>query len=361
MIPALCLVAASFAAGAAPPADTTRQTQNVILVTLDGFRWQELFSGADSTLLASIADSTARAKTRAGFWRPDPVARRAALLPWLWSTIPAGGQLFGNRYEGGAVRVTNGKRFSYPGYNEILSGFPDDRIDSNDPVPNPNVTVLEWLNRKPAFAGRVAAFGAWSTFTAIINAPRSGLPVNAGWMPVEGTSPTAQLLNQLQDYSTRTWDEERDDAITWLAAKQYLVTRTPKVFYLAFGDTDEWAHSGRYDTYLDMAHRTDAMLRDLWEMVQSLPQYRGHTALVIATDHGRGDGPGWTDHGKSVPEAEFIWIAVMGPDTPARGLRNDVTAGTQSQIAATIAALLGYDYPAAVPRAGPVLPLGSIR
>ena len=361
MIPALCLVAASFAAGAAPPADTTRQTQNVILVTLDGFRWQELFSGADSTLLASIADSTARAKTRAGFWRPDPVARRAALLPWLWSTIPAGGQLFGNRYEGGAVRVTNGKRFSYPGYNEILSGFPDDRIDSNDPVPNPNVTVLEWLNRKPAFAGRVAAFGAWSTFTAIINAPRSGLPVNAGWMPVEGTSPTAQLLNQLQDYSTRTWDEERDDAITWLAAKQYLVTRTPKVFYLAFGDTDEWAHSGRYDTYLDMAHRTDAMLRDLWEMVQSLPQYRGHTALVIATDHGRGDGPGWTDHGKSVPEAEFIWIAVMGPDTPARGLRNDVTAGTQSQIAATIAALLGYDYRAAVPGAGPSLPLGSIR
>ena len=361
MIPALCLVAASFAAGAAPPADTTRQTQNVILVTLDGFRWQELFSGADSTLLVSIADSTARAKTRAGFWRPDPVARRAALLPWLWSTIPAGGQLFGNRYDGGAVRVTNGKRFSYPGYNEILSGFPDDRIDSNDPVPNPNVTVLEWLNRKPAFAGRVAAFGAWSTFTAIINAPRSGLPVNAGWMPVEGTSPTAQLLNQLQDYSTRTWDEERDDAITWLAAKQYLVTRTPKVFYLAFGDTDEWAHSGRYDTYLDMAHRTDAMLRDLWEMVQSLPQYRGHTALVIATDHGRGDGPRWTDHGKSVPEAEFIWIAVMGPDTPARGQRNDVTAGTQSQIAATIAALLGYDYRAAVPGAGPSLPLGSIR
>jgi len=82
---------------------------------------------------------------------------------------------------------------------------------------------------------------------------------------------------------------------------------------------------------------------------------------VIATDHGRGDGPRWTDHGKSVPEAEFIWIAVMGPDTPARGLRNDVTAGTQSQIAATIAALLGYDYRAAVPRAGPSLPLGSIR
>lgn len=360
MILALWLVAAAFAVPASP-ADTTRQTQNVILVTLDGFRWQEVFSGADSTLLVSIADSTAQAKSRAAFWRPDPINRRAALLPWLWSTVSPGGQLFGNRYEGGAVRVTNGKRFSYPGYNEILSGFPDDRIDSNDPVPNPNVTVLEWLNQQPPFAGRVAAFGAWSTFTAIINASRSGIPVNAGWMPVEGASPAARLLNQLQDYSTRTWDEERDDAITWLAAKEFLVARTPRVFYLAFGDTDEWAHSGRYDTYLDMAHRTDAMLRDLWETVQSLPQYRGRTSLVIATDHGRGDGPKWTDHGESVPEAEFIWIAVMGPDTPARGQRNDVTAGTQSQIAATIAGLLGHDYRAAVAKAGPALPLGSIR
>jgi len=361
MIPALCLLAGLVTAPGTSPADTTRQTQNVILVTLDGFRWQELFAGADSTLLGSIADSLAQAKTRTAFWRPDAVGRRAALLPWLWSTVAAGGQLFGNRYQGGTVRVTNGKRFSYPGYNEILSGFPDDRIDSNDPVPNPNVTVLEWLNRQPALAGRVAAFGAWSTFTAIINAPRSGLPVNAGWMPVEGTSPTARLLNQLQDYSTRTWDEERDDALTWLAAKEYLVTRQPTVFYLGFGDTDEWAHSGRYDTYLDMAHRTDAMLRDLWETVQSLPQYRGRTSLVIATDHGRGDGPTWTDHGKAVLEAEFIWIGVIGPDTPARGLRNDVTAGTQSQIAATLAALLGYDYRAAVPTAGRALPLGSVR
>jgi hypothetical protein len=103
------------------------------------------------------------------------------------------------------------------------------------------------------------------------------------------------------------------------------------------------------------------MLRDLWETIQSLPQYRGRTSLVIATDHGRGDGPTWTDHGKAVLEAEFIWIGVIGPDTPARGLRNDVTAGTQSQIAATLAALLGYDYRAAVPTAGRALPLGSVR
>jgi hypothetical protein len=346
MIAALWLLATTLAPLSPPPADTTRATDNVILVTLDGFRWQELFSGADSSLIASIADSASRARVRERFWRPDAPARRKALMPWLWSTLAVRGQLFGNRFEGATVRVTNGKRFSYPGYNEILAGFPDDRIDSNDPVPNPNVTVLEWLNRKPALTGRVAAVGTWSVFSAIINATRSGLPVNAGWTPLEGHSPTVDLLNQLQAYATRTWDEERDDAITFLVAKEYLQRREPRVFFLAFGDTDEWAHSGRYDTYLDMAQRTDAMLRDLWQTVQALPQYRNHTALVIATDHGRGTGLKWTDHGKSVPEAEF----------PGRGLRNDVKDATQSQIAATVAALLGYDYPAAEPRAGRPLP-----
>ena len=48
--------------------------------------------------------------------------------------------------------MTNGKNFSYPGYSEILCGFSDPRIDSNAKKPNPNVTMPEWLNGKPAFA-----------------------------------------------------------------------------------------------------------------------------------------------------------------------------------------------------------------
>ena len=38
--------------------------------------------------------------------------------------------------------MTNGKKCSYPGYNEIFTGAPDPRIDSNDKKPNPNVTVF---------------------------------------------------------------------------------------------------------------------------------------------------------------------------------------------------------------------------
>jgi hypothetical protein len=55
-----------------------------------------------------------------------------------------------------------------------LCGFADPRIASNDKIPNPNVTVLEWLHNKPEFRGKVAAFGAWDTFPAIFNAERPG-------------------------------------------------------------------------------------------------------------------------------------------------------------------------------------------
>jgi hypothetical protein len=356
----LWLLAASLLHPGPTRPDSVLITRNVILVTIDGFRWQELFSGADSVLLAAIPDSVTRAGAVQAFWRPDASARRQALLPFFWGTVARDGQLLGNRFDGGAVRVTNGLRFSYPGYQEILAGFPDSRISSNDPVPNPNVTVLEWLNGQPGMGGRVAAFGSWGAFTAIINAGRSGLPVNAGWQLVEDGSPVAALLNRVQAFSTRTWDEERDDALTYLAAHDYLVRHQPRLLYVALGDTDEWAHVGRYVTYLDMAHRTDAMLRELWETVQSLPAYRGRTSLVLVTDHGRGDGARWTDHGRDVPEAEFIWVGVLGPDTPARGARTDLKDATQAQVAATVAALLGYDYAAAVPRAGPPLP-GVIR
>jgi len=92
--------------------------------------------------------------------------------------------------------------------------------------------------------------------------------------------------------------------------------------------------------------------------MQSMPQYRGKTTFIITTDHGRGSGPvDWKEH--STPESpgsEDIWIAVIGPDTPALGERRNVPAVTQAQVAATIAALLGRDFNAVAPRAAPPLP-----
>ena len=343
--------------GTAAPA---RTAENLLVVTFDGLRWQELFSGFEPTVNTKadggVPDAAALARRFDG---PTPEARREALLPFLWSVVAREGQILGDPAKSSHVRVTNGLRFSYPGYNELLSGIADPRVDSNDKKANPNLTVLEWLNRRPGFEGRVAAFGSWDVLPWILAADRSRIAVNGDGLA--GAAPTSdrdRLLNEFTSDLPTYWQSTRLDAPTMQGALEYLRTRQPRVLYVMLGETDEWAHERRYDQYLDAAWRSDRFLRRLWDAAQSLPAYRGKTALLVATDHGRGATPrDWTDHGKEVPAAERIWMAVLGPRTPALGVREGLST-TQSQFAATIAALLGQDFRSAAPEAAP--PLGDL-
>jgi hypothetical protein len=316
-----------------------------ILVTSDGLRWQEVFSGADPALLVPGEGVPKPEETKKAWWRDTPEERRAQLMPFVWGKVAKEGQLHGNRTKGSSIRVTNGRNFSYPGYNELLTGRPDPRIDSNAKRPNPNTTVLEWLNHRPRFERRVAAFGSWDRFPWILNRERSGLFVNAGWEPTDErpVHESAELGERIGRELPDPWNEVRFDVLTAQAALEHLVKRKPRVLYVALGETDEWAHLGRYVEYLEAAHRADELVRRLWETAQSLPDYRGRTSLVFTCDHGRGDGHAWRDHGARVAGSENIWLAVLGPRTPASG---EQTSGelTQSQVAATVAALVDEDY-----------------
>jgi Type I phosphodiesterase / nucleotide pyrophosphatase len=342
---------AAIAAGEEP----RTATRNVVLVTADGLRWQDVFRGADPALLnqpdGGVSDVVA---IRREFWRETQEARREALMPFVWTVVARRGQLYGNADKASPAKVANGMNFSYPGYNEMFTGSPDPRIDSNDKRPNPNVTVFEWLNRKPGYRGKVSAVGSWDVYPYILNAERSGLFINAGWVPFDSPKPTASqvLLNRLMAQSPQTWEDCRDDAFTFEIALEHLRRDAPRVLYIGLGDTDEQAHGGRYDRYLRAAHVADANLRRLWEELQSRPQYRGTTTLIITTDHGRGDAPvDWKSHGAEVKGSEAIWIGVIGPDTPALGECIGTMLVTQGQVAATIAALLGEDYVAETPAA----------
>ena len=340
-------------------ASVTR-TRHVILVMTDGFRWQEVFGGAEDALLTRAAGNVADTMgLRRDFGRGSGAERRAALLPFIWGTMAVQGQLFGDSARGSVAQITNPLKFSYPGYSETFTGHVDPRIDSNEHPANTNVTVFEWLNRQPAFRGRVAAFATWDAFSRIINADRSGVPVADGWTRggVTGTgTPREALLRELFATTVRYWPDNNWDALTHQAAMDHLAVRKPRVLFIGYGETDEWAHAGRYDLYLRSVHQVDAYLAQLWAQVQSDPQYRDRTTLIVTTDHGRGDGPKWRDHGKDVVGAENIWMAVLGPDTPALGARSNIPLVRQAQVAATIAALLGTDWQAAEPRAAPAIP-----
>jgi membrane-anchored protein YejM (alkaline phosphatase superfamily) len=313
-------------------------------------RWQEVFAGADLKIINNrdfTEDSVALKKK---FWSKDGSERRKMLMPFLWNTIGTQGQLYGNRTKNNLVNVTNTMWFSYPGYNEILSGSADDaRITSNDKNDNPNVTVLEKINQQPAYKNKVAAFTSWDCFSAIINTKRSGVLVNAGIERYQSTklNESQQLLNQLIT-ELPYLGETRPDALTFHLGFEYLKQNLPSVLFLSFDETDHFAHEGKYDLYLQSAHYTDDFIKQLWTWLQSQSKYKDKTTLIITTDHGRGNTKpdAWRHHGQKVPDAHEIWMAVIGPDTPPDGERIQSEQHHQNQIAATISQLLSIGYEA---------------
>lgn len=335
-----------------------QKTRTVVLIVSDGLRWQEVFTGADPLLLdpKNGGNWAAEDELKRKYWRDDPHERRRLVFPFIWGTVAAQGQIFGNRMLGSDAHVTNGYAFSYPGYNEMSVGFPNKDITSNEFGPNPNMTVFEWLNRSPGLAGKVAVYGTWSTYADIFNEPRSHLVMQAGWSPPakSGDASKDALLARLFATSTRFDEEDVDNSLLQVELLDYVRTGQPRVLFVGYGETDNWAHQGRYDLVLDSAHRMDGFVQELWDTMQSMPQYRGSTTFIITADHGRGSGRvQWKEHGVEQKGSENVWIAVIGPDTPALGERKHIAAVTQAQIAATVAAFIGKDYRKDVPAAAP--------
>ena len=289
----------------------------VILITLDGLRWEEMFKGADSLLIANedYVENTKHLKEK--FWRTTSEERRQALMPFVWSFVNENGQIHGNRELGSKVTLSNQMHFSYPGYNEILTGNSDDiNIHSNDKIYNPNVTVLEKVNNKKHYKGKVAAFGSWDLFPYIINDKRSGIPVNGGFRKANGNNLTDRevFLNELQDQIPGPWDSVRLDAFTHHFALENFKKNHPLLTYISYGETDDFAHDGKYDYYLTSANRSDAFIKQLWEFTQKDPFYKDQTVFIITTDHGRGHEPldTWRSHGSDIEGSEQTWMLMFG-------------------------------------------------
>ncbi|MEP6885309.1 MAG: alkaline phosphatase family protein [Gammaproteobacteria bacterium] len=347
---------------AATPAQAGK-TQNVVLIVSDGLRWQEIFTGADPLLLNEKSGGSwmAEPELRKRYWREDVDARRALLFPFLWGTVAKQGQIYGNQVKGSVAHVTNGKAFSYPGYNEMSTGYPNDAIDKNEFGPNPNATVFEWLNKIDEFRGKVAIYGTWDVYQDIFRKGRSGLVIQTGWSlpPKANETPRDALLRELYETSTRFDEEDVWNSFLQIPLLDYVKTSHPRVLFVGYGETDNWAHQGRYDLVLDSAHRMDHLVQQLWDTMQAMPEYRGTTTFIITADHGRGSGlTEWKEHGVDEKGSENVWIAVIGPDTAPLGERTHIAPVTQAQIAATVAAFVGKDYHRDVPKAA--LPITGV-
>jgi hypothetical protein len=322
-----------------------RETENLIIVTLDGYRWREVFEGADKKILFRdkyVKDKSVRSK----FWDEHLKKRRQKLMPFLWDVVAKEGQLYGNVNHHNRIRCTNTNLYSYSGYSEMFVGFVDPRIVSNAPVNNPNYTVLEFVNDREEYQNSVAIFSTWSVIPQIFREEQSGLFINSGSDKslAENRSPYEVVLNKITSENRNPYGE-RYDLYTFGYAFEFLKRARPRVMFISFDETDEHGHGRRYDNYLESAHRSDSLIAELWTWIQRDPQYRNKTTLMVTTDHGRGTSPrGWQRHAMLFRGSAQIWLAVIGPDTPATGEMKDRVRYGQNQIAKTIAEFLQVPY-----------------
>ena len=364
----LALIAAAPLASAAAPeraatasATTPRRTKNVILLTLDGLRIQELFGGMDPLLAGKRVQKKSgiydldRARQR--FWRDTPGERRAVLLPYFWGTLAPQGIVLGDKDRGCSVQPRNPLLFSAPGYAEILTGQPQPDVITNDTKRYPHRTVLEFVRSELRLGKRqVATIGSWDGFGTLSSSEADAFFTNTGYerVPAGMATPRMEFLGDLQFQIMALWEEGRSDAVTFNIALEYLRTERPRLLYIALGESDDWAHARRYDRLLDYINVADGYLRRLWRTLQSIDQYRGSTTLILTTDHGRGITPStWVEHDQGIEGSENIWIAVIGPDTPRRGEVAPCDTLHQSDVAATLLRFFGLDGHLFNPQAGP--------
>jgi hypothetical protein len=290
----------------------------LFLITLDGFRWEEVFNGADSTLISDPDATEDTSLSKALYWDSQPEERRKRLMPFFWNVIAKQGLLYGNRAYENKVDVSNPYALSYPGYNELLTGKVDYAISGNEKIRNTNRNILDLLSSSTAYSGKVAAFTSWDVFPYILGKEddtSSGVILNSGLQEVEGKelTPSESMLNTLQDKVIREKPSTRYDELTFIACKEYIEKNRPSVVFLSFSGTDDAAHNARYDQYLQQANNADRMIGELWRTLQDMPEYKGRTTFLITTDHGRGNKKtNWANHGFFTSGSSQTWYALLG-------------------------------------------------
>ncbi|WP_304237339.1 alkaline phosphatase family protein [Jiulongibacter sediminis] len=296
-----------------------QSSENLVLITLDGFRWQELFRGASEELILTEPENEKA--------NSEKFRYREKLMPFMWGVIASEGFIAGNQDCGSIVRVHNRFGFSYPGYNELLTGKRDLRIHSNRKKWNPNRNVLEVINSEEQYKGKVSVHSTWDAMPYIINAKRSEIKVYSSQQDEHKRKERKGLFT--------------NDSLTYVSALASLKKNESKVVYISFDATDEKAHRAEYGNYLEAANRIDKYIESLWAYCQSDSNYKDKTTFLITTDHGRGYSKKWSEHGLLVSGSKNIWLAGIGPAVIKAGEMENEKPLYQNQIAAALLNVLG--------------------
>jgi len=283
-----------------------RRTDAVVLVALDGVRWQEVFEGVERS----------RAK-RQGLSERDIVGAKD-LVPNLHRLASVQGTAVGAPDSCAPFVATGPDFLSLPGYTEMLSGHsPASCADNECPATKEPTLVDQIRATTNVAAGDVAVISSWERIERVASANPSDIVLSTG--RTHGTSRARlrfdPLASELLDRgeSASAWPGQEDfrpDRYTAAIALYYLATEHPRFLFLGLGDTDELAHANDYPGYLRALRHADHVIGELVATLDEMGNRGYRTTLIITADHGRSSD--FTGHGRSAPESGRVWLVAAG-------------------------------------------------
>ena len=275
----------------------------VVIVAIDGVRWQEVFLGTDRAFSSSPPV-------------PAPVIFRHlhALGRERGAFVGAPGH--------GTISASGPNYVSLPGYTELLGGRTS-RCTNNDCS---RTALPSLLDEARAAGAKVAAFASWEKLDLATTASPGAFVSSCG---------------RHGDAMIDPWPghgDYRPDRATAEAALAHYEAEQPDVFFLGLGDPDEYAHRGDYPGYLAALRHADEIVGRFVALLDRMGERGRSTHVIVTADHGRASD--FRNHG-SMPEAGRVWMLAAGPRFAARGNVASPHPRRLADIAPTLRVVLG--------------------
>jgi hypothetical protein len=140
--------------------------------------------------------------------------------------------------------------------------------------------------------------------------------------PAINTDASLSLLTDLlhlsvEDFVHHAKTLSSADELSVFVMRQLMRQFAPSLLWITLHDMDV-AHTGAYSLYLDGIRRTDRLCADIWTMIESDPEYKGRTTMLILPDFGRDSdftpgGNGFQHHRTGDPLSRTTWMMALGP------------------------------------------------
>lgn len=270
--------------------------KNVVLVILDGVRWQEFFFGVDPSL--SKNDS-------------------GDVFPNIWKDLIHEGITLGDHKKSGEMTVSNPALISLPAYQSIMAGQTQG-CWTNSCGRIGVETLQERLVRElKTNKRRIATIASWEKIPNAVEHVAGTTFVNAAFQPLDDGEfdPEFDAINEAQKKDPPPWGGARFDRYTFAHALHYLKKHEPRFLFISLNDSDEWGHRSDYPRYLATLRQYDAWIKELVDTLKSMGEHGSNTTLLVTTDHGRGDDKAWANHGAFWPSSKYVWLYGRSPHT----------------------------------------------